>query len=196
MEAFLAFRCPGFVALAAELGDKTQLLALMLFASRFHRPVPILAGIFVAVLLNHALRPPFLVLGYFVGIKLNGPWMRYIIAASFFAVAVWAVLPEKEDDERPAVSHLGVFGATLCALFHRRAGRQDPGSRPPPKLIAARFQVWIPVLAGTTLALMAANLPAVLLGRQLSRWVSLRALRWGAVAVSVAMGIATLMSTD
>ncbi|HEX5319524.1 MAG TPA: TMEM165/GDT1 family protein [Stellaceae bacterium] len=186
MEAFLVSF--GLVALA-ELGDKTQLLALML-ASRFHRPVPILAGILVAVVLNHATAA---LLGYFVGIKLNGPWMRYIIAASFFAVALWAVLPEKPEDERPEPSHLGVFGATLCTFFIAELGDKTQIAT---AALAARFHVWVPVLIGTTAAMMAANVPAVLLGRQLSRWVSLSALRWGAVAISVAMGIATLMSAE
>src|ERR1700722_4558996 len=92
MEAFLVSF--GLVGLA-ELGDKTQFLALML-ASRFHRPLPILAGIFVAVLLNHLASAA---VGYFIGVKLNGPWLNWIIAASFFAVAIWAALPEKAEKE-------------------------------------------------------------------------------------------------
>jgi Ca2+/H+ antiporter, TMEM165/GDT1 family len=186
MEAFLVSF--GLVALA-ELGDKTQLLALML-ASRFHRPVPILAGILVAVLLNHASAAG---LGYFVGVSLDGPWMRYVIAASFFAVALWAVLPEKDEGDRPEISHFGVFGATLCAFFIAELGDKTQIAT---AALAARFQVWVPIVAGTTLAMMAANLPAVLLGRHLSRWVSLRALRWGAVIVSVALGIATLWPSE
>ena len=92
MEAFLVSF--GLVALA-ELGDKTQFLALML-ASRFRRPVPILAGILVAVLVNHLASAA---LGYFLGMKLEGPWLKWIIAASFFAVAIWAVIPEKPEEE-------------------------------------------------------------------------------------------------
>src|SRR5665213_3686158 len=116
MEAFLVSF--GLVALA-ELGDKTQFLALML-ASRFHRPVPILAGIFVAALINHLASAA---LGYFIGVKLNGPWLRWIIAASFFAVALWAMLPEKDDDGAAVrTGHLGVFGATVCAFFIAELG--------------------------------------------------------------------------
>src|SRR5580658_3571333 len=92
MEAFLVSF--GLVALA-ELGDKTQFLALML-ASRFHRPLPILAGIFVAVVLNHLASAA---VGYFIGAKLDGPWLNWLIAASFFAVAIWAALPEKAEGE-------------------------------------------------------------------------------------------------
>src|SRR5580704_7039280 len=102
MEAFLVSF--GFVALA-ELGDKTQLLALML-ATRFRRPVPILAGIFVAVVVNHLLSAA---LGYYIGMKLEGPWLKWIIAASFFTVAIWAVIPEKPENENVSTGHFGVF---------------------------------------------------------------------------------------
>jgi Ca2+/H+ antiporter, TMEM165/GDT1 family len=184
MEAF--FVSFGLVVLA-ELGDKTQFLALML-ASRFHRPLPILAGIFVAVLVNHLASA---LLGYFVGIKLNGPWLDWIIAASFFAVAIWAILPEKaEEEERVPTGHLGVFGATLCAFFIAELGDKTEVAT---AALAARFNVLVPVVLGTVAAMMAANLPAVLLGRQLARWVSLRTLRWGAVILSVALGIWTLL---
>ncbi|HZK89078.1 MAG TPA: TMEM165/GDT1 family protein [Stellaceae bacterium] len=184
MEAFLVSF--GLVALA-ELGDKTQFLALML-ASRFHRPVPILAGIFVAALINHLASAA---LGYFIGVKLNGPWLRWIIAASFFAVALWAMLPEKDDDGAAVrTGHLGVFGATVCAFFIAELGDKTEIAT---AALAARFGVLLPVVAGTTLAMIAANLPAVLLGRQLARWVSLRTLRWGAVILSIALGIWTLL---
>src|SRR6185312_11153322 len=130
MEAF--FVSFGLVVLA-ELGDKTQFLALML-ASRFHRPLPILAGIFVAVLVNHLASA---LLGYFVGIKLNGPWLDWIIAASFFAVAIWTILPEKaEEEERVPTGHLGVFGATLCAFFIAELGDKTEVAT---AALAARF---------------------------------------------------------
>lgn len=183
MEAFLVSF--GLVALA-ELGDKTQFLALML-ASRFHRPVPILVGIFFAVVVNHLASAA---LGYFVGVKLDGPWLKWIIAASFFAVAIWAVIPEKPEDESVPIGRLGVFGATFCAFFVAELGDKTEVAT---AALAAHYAVLIPVVAGTTLAMLAANLPAVLLGRQLARWVSLRALRWGAVVLSVALGIWTLL---
>jgi putative Ca2+/H+ antiporter (TMEM165/GDT1 family) len=184
MEAFLVSF--GLVALA-ELGDKTQFLALML-ASRFRRPVPILAGIFVAVLVNHLASAA---LGYFLGMKLEGPWLKWIIAASFFAVAIWAVIPEKPEEESIPTSRFGVFGATVVAFFIAELGDKTEVAT---AALAARYGVLVPVVAGTTLAMMAANLPAVLLGRQLARWVSLKALRWGAVVLSVGLGIWTLIS--
>ena len=183
MDAFLVSF--GFV-FVAELGDKTQFLALML-ASRFHRPWTIMAGILVAVVLHHAAAAG---VGFFVGIKLNGPWLKWIIAASFFAVAIWAALPQKGDEDQPSIGHLGVFGAAFCAFFLGELGDKTEIAT---AALAARFGVWVPVVAGTTLAMLAANLPAVLLGRQLARWVSLTALRWGAVILSVALGIWTLM---
>ncbi len=184
MKAFLVSF--GLVVLA-ELGDKTQLLALML-ATRFHRPVPIIAGIFVAVVVNHLLSAA---LGYFVGMKLDGPWLKWIIAASFFAVAIWAVLPEKQDGETVRAGRFGIFGATVIAFFLAELGDKTEVAT---AALAARFEVLLPVVAGTTAAMMAANLPAVLLGRQLARWVSLRALRWGAALLSVALGVWTLLS--
>lgn len=184
MEAFLVSF--GFVALA-ELGDKTQFLALML-ASRFHRPVPILAGILVAVLVNHGASAA---LGYFLGMKLEGPWLKWIIAASFFAVAIWAVIPEKAEGEAVPTGRFGVFGATLCAFFIAELGDKTEIAT---AALAARYAALLPVVAGTTLAMLTTNLPAVLVGRQLAHWVSLRTLRWGAVVLSVALGIWTLVS--
>jgi putative Ca2+/H+ antiporter (TMEM165/GDT1 family) len=184
MDAFLVSF--GLVALA-ELGDKTQFIALML-ASRFHRPVPILAGIFIAALVNHLASAA---LGYFLGTKLEGPWLKWIIAASFFAVAIWAVIPEKDEKETVHIGRFGVFGATVFAFFVAELGDKTEVAT---AALAARFAMLTPVVAGTTLAMVAANLPAVLLGRQLARWVSLKTLRWGAVVLSVALGVWTLVA--
>ncbi|HEU0216154.1 MAG TPA: TMEM165/GDT1 family protein [Stellaceae bacterium] len=184
MEAFLVSF--GLVALA-ELGDKTQFLALML-SSRFRRPGPILAGIFVAVVVNHLASAA---LGYFLGMKLEGPWLKWVIAASFFAVAIWAVIPEKAEEETVPIGRFGVFGATACAFFIAELGDKTQIAT---AALAARYVAVMPVVAGTTLAMLAANLPSVLLGRQLARWVSLRMLRWGAVVLSVGLGIWTLVA--
>jgi putative Ca2+/H+ antiporter (TMEM165/GDT1 family) len=183
MEAF--FVSFGLVVLA-ELGDKTQFLALML-ATRFHRPVPILAGIFVAVVVNHLASAA---LGYFIGMRLEGPWLKWVISASFFAVAVWAMIPDKSEAEDLHTGHFGVFGATVCAFFIAELGDKTEVAT---AALAARFAIVIPVVAGTTLAMLAANLPAVLLGRQLARWVSLKTLRWGAVVLSIGLGCWTLL---
>jgi putative Ca2+/H+ antiporter (TMEM165/GDT1 family) len=175
----------GLVALA-EMGDKTQLLALLL-ASRFQRPWPIVAGIFAATLANHLITAA---IGLLLGIELNGPWLKWIIAASFFAIAVWAFFPDTDDGDDRASPRLGVFGATACAFFLAEMGDRTQIAT---AVLAARFETWLPVVAGTTLGMMAANLPVVLLGQQLLRRVPMAPLRWGAIALSVGLGIATLL---
>jgi len=184
MEAFaVSF---GLVALA-EMGDKTQLLALLL-AARFRRPWPIIAGIFVATLANHLITAA---VGLFLGFELNGPWLKWVIAASFFAIAVWAFFPDADDgkDDRSS-PRLGVFGATAIAFFLAEMGDRTQIAT---AVLAARYGTWLPVVAGTTLGMLAANLPVVLLGQELLRRVPVATLRWGAIALSVGLGIATLL---
>jgi Ca2+/H+ antiporter, TMEM165/GDT1 family len=150
--------------------------------------VPILAGILVAVVFNHLLSAA---LGYFIGMRLEGPWLKWVIAASFFAVALWAMFPEKEEGEDVRTGRFGVFGATCFAFFVAELGDKTEVAT---AALAARFSTLLPVVAGTTLAMLAVNLPTVLLGRQLARWISLKALRWGAVLLSVALGVWTLLA--
>jgi len=175
----------GLVALA-EMGDKTQLLALLL-ASRFRRPWPVVAGILAATLANHLITAA---LGLLLGIELQGPWLKWVIAASFFAIAIWAFFPDAEDDRERAPPRLGVFGATAVAFFLTEMGDRTQIAT---AVLAARFATWLPVVIGTTLGMMAANLPVVFLGQQLLRRIPLAALRWGAIAVSAGLGVATLL---
>ena len=175
----------GLVALA-EMGDKTQLLALLL-ASRFQRPWPIIAGIFAATLANHLITAA---VGLLLGVELKGPWLKWIIAASFFAIAIWAFFPDADDGKERKTPLLGVFGTTAVAFFLTEMGDRTQIAT---AVLAARFAAWLPVVAGTTLGMMAANLPVVLLGQQLLQRVPVAALRWGAIALSVALGIATLL---
>ena len=107
----------GLVALA-EIGDKTQLLALVL-ASRFRRPAPILFGILTATLLNHLIAAG---IGAFLGIKFEGPWIKWVIAASFFAIAIWAMIPERLDEAPKPPPRLGVYGTTVCTFFLAEIG--------------------------------------------------------------------------
>ena len=184
MEAFLVSF--GLVALA-EIGDKTQFLALLL-ATRFQRPIPILAGILVAALANHLTAAG---IGYFLGATLQGGWLRWLIALSFFGIAIWVLLPEKADDTEPRPPpRLGVFGATVCMFFIAELGDRTEIATAG---LAAEFHRWLPVTIGTTLAMLAANLPVVLLGRQLSRWMSSPILRWGAALLSVVLGVLALV---
>lgn len=183
MEAFAVSL--GLVALA-EMGDKTQLLALLL-ASRFQRPWPIIAGIFAATLGNHLITAA---VGLFLGVQLKGPWLKWLIAASFFAIAVWAFFPDKDDGKERRTPPLGVFGTTAVAFFLTEMGDRTQIAT---AVLAARYASWLPVVAGTTLGMMAANLPVVLLGQQLLQRVPIAVLRWGAIALSVGLGIATLL---
>jgi putative Ca2+/H+ antiporter (TMEM165/GDT1 family) len=130
------------------------------------------------------------VVGLALGFELNGPWLKWVIAASFFAIAIWAFFPDSGDDEQRAAPQLGVFGATAIAFFLTEMGDRTQIAT---AVLAARYAVWAPVVAGTTLGMLAANVPVVLLGQQLLRRVPLAALRWGAILLSVGLGIATLL---
>jgi len=174
----------GLVALA-EIGDKTQLLALVL-ASRFGRPVPILAGILTATLLNHLAAGA---VGALLGIHLDYAWMRWVIALSFFAIAAWALFPESPKIDAPP-PRFGVFGATAIAFFAAEMGDRTQIAT---VALAARFETWLAVVFGTTLGMMAANLPVVLLGRQATRWLPVSSVHWAAAVLSVALGIAVLV---
>ena len=179
----------GLVALA-EIGDKTQLLALVL-ATRFRRPWPILAGIVTATLLNHLAAAG---LGAWLGANLQGPWLRWLVAVSFFGIAIWALFPDRLDEtDRPRQPRFGVFGATAISFFIVEIGDKTQIAT---AVLAAQYAALLPVLAGTTLGLVAANLPVVFLGGQLTRWIELKWLRWGAVLLSAALGIAALLSTQ
>jgi len=184
MEAFAVSL--GLVALA-ELGDKTQLLALVL-ASRFRRPAPILLGIFAATLANHLLASA---VGLWVGAELHGPWLKWLIALSFFAIAAWALVPDRLDDTgTPMRPRLGVFLTTAGSFFLVEMGDRTQIAT---AVLAARFGTLLPVVAGTTAGMLAANVPVVLFGDRLSRWMSMRVLRWGAILLSLALGVATLL---
>jgi Ca2+/H+ antiporter, TMEM165/GDT1 family len=152
----------GVVALA-EIGDKTQLLAIVL-AARFRKPIPIILGIFTATLLNHAAAS---VVGYYLAALIEGVTFQLILGAAFIAVGAWAFIPDKETggDIR---SSGGVFLTTLVAFFLMEIGDKTQVAT---SLLAARFQDIALVTAGTTLGMMAANAPAVLLGDHVVRIV-------------------------
>jgi putative Ca2+/H+ antiporter (TMEM165/GDT1 family) len=175
----------GLVALA-EIGDKTQLLSLVL-ASRFRRPWPILAGIVTATLLNHM---AVAAIGAWIGVELSGPWLKWLTAASFFAIAVWALIPDKLDEGERPPPRFGVFGATVCAFFIAEMGDRTQIAT---AVLAVRFAAWLPVAIGTTLGMIAANLPVVFLGGHLLRVAPLKTIRWGAAFLSGALGIAALL---
>lgn len=178
MEALLT--SAGLVAIA-EIGDKTQLLAIVL-AARFRAPVPIILGILCATLLNHAVAAA---LGFIVAQWLSGRTFQLIVGAAFIAMAAWALVPDKDDDRAERTAAGGVFLATLIAFFLVEIGDKTQIAT---SLLAARFQDIALVTAGTTLGMMAANVPAVFLGEAVTRIVPLSYVRATAAVLMAATG--------
>jgi putative Ca2+/H+ antiporter (TMEM165/GDT1 family) len=181
MEAFLT--STALVALA-EMGDKTQLLA-MLLATRFRKPVPIIMGILVATLANHFLAA---LVGHEVAGLLQSAWFRYAVAFSFVAMAVWTLIPDSIDEDAPlkAPSKAGVFVTTLVAFFLVEMGDKTQVAT---VALGARFENIFAVTAGTTLGMMIANVPAVIFGEALAKRVPMRALQVGAALLFLLLGL-------
>lgn len=184
MEAFLV--STGIVALA-EMGDKTQLLALLL-AARFRRPWPIILGILVATLLNHAFAGA---VGAWLTHWLGGDILRWILGLSFLAMAVWTLIPDKMEDVEARAAPMGVFGTTLVAFFLAEMGDKTQFAT---IALAAKFSAFEVVVLGTTLGMMIANVPAVLLGERVTRVVSLKLIHAIAAALFALLGVATLFN--
>ncbi len=184
-EAFLV--STGVVALG-EMGDKTQLLALLL-AARFRAPLPIIAGIFVATVANHAGASA---LGSWLTRVIDPTWMRWGLGLSFIAVALWMLVPDKADDEvAPTRSgHWGVFGLTVVAFFFAEMGDKTQIAT---VMLAARYQALVTVTLGTTLGMMIANVPAVLLGDKAVKFVPIQWVHRIAALVFASLGVAMLV---
>jgi len=177
------------VVALAEIGDKTQLLAIIL-ATRFRKPLPIVLGILVATLANHFLAA---LVGEQAARFLDGQWFRYAVAISFIAMALWTLIPDKLDDEeneRPA--RFGAFLTTAVAFFLVEMGDKTQLAT---IALGARFHSVLPVMAGTTLGMMIANVPAVFFGRELIRRVPLHVVRWIAAGLFLAIGLWLLAQT-
>lgn len=177
----------GGVALA-EIGDKTQLLALAL-AARYRRPLPIILGILVATLANHALAGW---LGAWLSGLLEPATLRWILGLSFVAMGAWLLVPDRLDGEEPdraARTAAGVFAATLLAFFVVEIGDKTQVAT---VILAARYESLVAVVAGTTLGMMLANVPAVLLGEAAARRLPIRLVHGIAAAVFVLVGLAIL----
>ena len=185
MEAFLI--STGIVAMA-EMGDKTQLLSLVL-AARFRRPWPIIAGIFAATALNHALAGA---LGAAVTAWLGPQWLRWILAASFIAMAVWMLVPDKLDaGDAPAAARgpWGVFMATSVAFFLAEMGDKTQVAT---VMLAAQYPQWLAVVAGTTLGMLLANAPVVWFGERVMRRIPVRAVHAVSALIFLGLGVAIL----
>jgi putative Ca2+/H+ antiporter (TMEM165/GDT1 family) len=183
VEAFLV--SAGLVAIA-EIGDKTQLLAIIL-ATRYRKPVPIVLGIFVATLANHALAAW---LGAAVAAWVGPEIMRWVLGGLFLAMAVWCLIPDKADEGPDALSDAGAFVATAVAFFLVEIGDKTQIAT---VALAARFHDLVLVTAGTTLGMMVANVPAVIFGDALSRRLSLRIVRAAAAAAFAVLGVLVLL---
>ncbi|OWW19138.1 TMEM165/GDT1 family protein [Noviherbaspirillum denitrificans] len=184
MEAFLL--STGIVALA-EMGDKTQLLSLLL-AAKFRRPIPIILGILVATVFNHA----------FAGAV--GGWMtdffgkdvlRWVLGVSFIAMAIWTLIPDKIDDVETKHERFGVFMTTVVAFFLAEMGDKTQVAT---VALAAKYSAFYAVVAGTTLGMMIANVPAVFLGNKIIEMISMRLVHMVAAAIFAVLGVLTLLN--
>ncbi|HEX2586120.1 MAG TPA: TMEM165/GDT1 family protein [Steroidobacteraceae bacterium] len=184
MEAFLV--STGIVALS-EMGDKTQLLALLL-ATQFRRPLPIVAGIFVATVINH------------LGAGAIGGWLthvigtnglRWILGLSFLGMAVWMLIPDKLDDTSPSTSRYGVFMTTAITFFLAEMGDKTQIAT---VALAARFNDLFAVVAGTTLGMMIADVPAVWFGEWIMKRVPVRKIHIIAAIIFAILGVLTLLN--
>ncbi len=175
----------GVVALA-EIGDKTQLLALLL-AARFQRPWPVIAGITVATLANHALAG---LAGAWITQLLGPSLLRWLLGLGFIAMGAWALVPDKADDGPAGRAGLGAFSATLLAFFLIEMGDKTQLAT---AMLAARYTPLAAVILGTTTGMLLADVPAVLLGERVTRVLPLALVRRIAATLFVLLGIATLL---
>lgn len=183
MEAFFV---SALVVTLGEIGDKTQLLALLL-AARFRQPPAIIAGILVATLFNHALAG---ILGNWIRSTVDAGILRWALGLSFLAMALWALVPDKiEEKDASQSSRYGVFAITLVAFFLAEIGDKTQLAT---VALAARFDSLVAVVCGTTVGMLIADVPAVLLGGKASLKLPLKAIRYVAAALFAVIGIAAL----
>ncbi|MBM3649095.1 MAG: TMEM165/GDT1 family protein [Alphaproteobacteria bacterium] len=183
MEAF--FVSTAVVAIA-EIGDKTQLLALLL-AARYRRPVPIVLGILCATLANHALAAW---VGAEVAAGIGDDAMRWVLGVAFIVMAGWCLIPDKADGGPQTAHRAGAFVAALVAFFIVEIGDKTQIAT---VALAARFQSLVAVTAGTTLGMLLANAPVVFFGDAIAQRLPLKAVRLVAALLFVALGIAAIL---
>jgi putative Ca2+/H+ antiporter (TMEM165/GDT1 family) len=166
----------------AEMGDRTQLLSIML-ASRYRRPIPILAGVLVATVANHSLAA---LAGFYLAALLAASWFKIVVALSFVAMAIWTLFPDKEDDDGARTrGHWGVFLTTAVTFFLVEIGDKTQIAT---IALAARYHDVVVVAAGTTTGMMLANIPAVFLGHGVTRVLPIKGLRIAAALLYLALG--------
>jgi putative Ca2+/H+ antiporter (TMEM165/GDT1 family) len=184
LEAFLVST---LTVAVAEMGDKTQLLAILL-AARFRQPGAVIAGILVATLLNHALAAT---LGALIARWMTPDQLRWLLAAGFFATAIWALIPDKEDEGPAASGKWGAFAATTFAFFVVEMGDKTQIAT---VALAAKFGYPVAVTLGTTAGMLLANVPAVIFADRLLKILPLKLLRFLAAGIFAALGVATLLA--
>ena len=170
----------------AEIGDKTQLLALLLIC-RFKKPWPIIAGMLVATLLNHA---GAAWIGEFISRWLDPRIMTWLVAGAFIAMAIWILVPDKMDDEESSLDKYGPFMATFVLFFIAEIGDKTQIAT---VLLAAKYDSLTQVIAGTTLGMMLANVPVVLLGKLGADRLPLKGIRIACAILFVGLGVSTLI---
>jgi putative Ca2+/H+ antiporter (TMEM165/GDT1 family) len=176
----------GVVALA-EIGDKTQLLAFIL-AARFKKPIPIIAGILIATIINHGLAGA---LGAWITSTVNPETLRWVLGASFICMAIWTMIPDEiEEDETQVAKRFGVFGATLITFFLAEMGDKTQIAT---VAMAAHYSTPLLVVIGTTLGMLIADVPAVFVGDKLADRIPMRLIHSIAAGVFAVLGIATLL---
>jgi Ca2+/H+ antiporter, TMEM165/GDT1 family len=184
LEAFLV--STGVVALA-EMGDKTQLLAFLL-AARFKKPMPIIAGIFVATAVNHGIAGA---LGAWITTAVSPQVMRWVLGLSFIGMAAWTLIPDAiEKDEAHVAQRFGIFGATLVTFFLAEMGDKTQLAT---VAMAAHYGTPLLVVIGTTLGMLIADVPAVFIGEKLAARIPMRLVHGIAAAIFALLGVATLL---
>jgi Ca2+/H+ antiporter, TMEM165/GDT1 family len=176
----------GVVALA-EIGDKTQLLAFIL-AARFKKPLPIIAGILAATVVNHGLAGA---LGAWITATLTPEVLRWVLGASFIGMAIWTMIPDKiEEEETHIAQRLGVFGATLVTFFLAEMGDKTQFAT---VAMAAHYAAPVMVVIGTTLGMLIADVPAVFAGDKLANKIPMKLVHTIAAGIFAMLGVATLL---
>ena len=179
-----AFVTAALLVALSEIGDKTQLLSFVL-AARLRKPGPIIAGIFVATITNHALAGS---LGVWLASLVAPQWLPWITGLLFVGFGLWTLHPDALDDD-PKLHQAGAFVTTLMAFFIAEMGDKTQFAT---MALAARFDALIPVVLGTTLGMMLADVPAVIVGEKLAQRLPLKLIRIAAALVFVATGVVTI----
>lgn len=179
----------GVVALA-EIGDKTQLLAFIL-AARFKKPLPIIVGILFATLVNHGMAGA---LGAWITSVVSPESMRWALGLSFIGMAIWTMIPDKiEEEETQVAKHFGVFGATFVTFFLAEMGDKTQIAT---VALAAHYGAPMLVIAGTTLGMLLADVPAVFLGNKFAEKIPMKLVHSIAAGIFAVMGVLTLLKVE